>query len=63
MGRDGNDWFNSGLPDFSWYNRPKREKYVPNEHRKYQMAIQYTNVTQELVNHSTGFSCQAVTSG
>jgi hypothetical protein len=34
-----------GLPDFSWYNIPKREKYtklpqnVPNVHEIYQMAL------------------------
>jgi hypothetical protein len=26
----------SGLPDFSWYMLPKREKIVPNEHKNVQ---------------------------
>jgi hypothetical protein len=31
----------SGLPDFSWYYIPKREN-IPNDHKIYQSAIQYT---------------------
>jgi hypothetical protein len=37
-----------GLPDFSRYNLPKREKYakspqyVPNVHRIYQMSLKFT---------------------
>jgi hypothetical protein len=40
----------AGLPDFSWYNIPKREKYtkwlqnIPNGYKIYQMAIKYTNI-------------------
>jgi hypothetical protein len=36
-----------GLPDFSWYNIPKREKYtkgpknIPNGHKIYQTAIKH----------------------
>jgi hypothetical protein len=39
----------SGLPDFSWYNIPKRGKYnklllnIPNGHKIYQIALKYTN--------------------
>jgi hypothetical protein len=33
---------NPGLPDFSWYNKPKRGK-IPNYHKFYQMAINYAN--------------------
>jgi hypothetical protein len=28
----------TGLPDISWQNIPKREKYIPNDHDIYQMA-------------------------
>jgi hypothetical protein len=28
----------TGLPDFSWYNIPKRVKDIPNHHKRYQMA-------------------------
>jgi hypothetical protein len=40
----------AGLPDFSWYKIPKREKYikwlqnVPNGRKIDQMAIKYTNI-------------------
>jgi hypothetical protein len=30
-----------GLPDFSWCNKPKREKYTKN-YKIYQMATAYT---------------------
>jgi hypothetical protein len=55
----------SGLPDFSWCNIPKREKYtkitikctklpqnIPNDHILNQMAIKYTNI----------FNCQTLRS-
>jgi hypothetical protein len=32
----------SGLPDFSWYNKPKR-KNVPELPQKYQMATTYVH--------------------
>jgi hypothetical protein len=38
----------TGLPDFSWYNIPKWQKYsqcpqnIPNAHKIYQMATKYT---------------------
>jgi hypothetical protein len=38
----------AGLPDFSWYKMPKREKYtklpqtIPNGYEIYQMAMKYT---------------------
>jgi hypothetical protein len=32
----------TGLPDFSWYNIPKRRKIMPNNHKMYQMATKYT---------------------
>jgi hypothetical protein len=38
----------AGLPDFSWYNIPKREKYtklsqnIPNDRKMLLVAIQYT---------------------
>jgi hypothetical protein len=31
----------AGLPDFSWYMIPKPEKNVPNEHKMYQMVMEY----------------------
>jgi hypothetical protein len=31
-----------GLPDFSWYNIPEREKDLPDHHKLYQMAKKYT---------------------
>jgi hypothetical protein len=34
-------YIDAGLPDFSWYNLPKREK-ITNEHKTYQMATKYT---------------------
>jgi hypothetical protein len=33
---------NAGFPDFSGYNIPKRGK-IPNNQKKYQMDIKYTN--------------------
>jgi hypothetical protein len=44
----GNALGTAGLPDCSWYNIPKREKYtklhqsIPNGHKIYQMAVKYT---------------------
>jgi hypothetical protein len=32
-----------GLPDFSWYNIPKRGK-IPNNHKIYQMGTKYTKL-------------------
>jgi hypothetical protein len=32
----------AGLPDFSWYNIPKRGK-VPNDHKIYQNSLKYIN--------------------
>jgi hypothetical protein len=38
----------AGLPDFSWYNIPKREKYtklsqnVPSDHKMYQVTTKCT---------------------
>jgi hypothetical protein len=32
----------AGLPDFYWYNIPKREKNIPNNHNIYQMVTKYT---------------------
>jgi hypothetical protein len=32
----------SGLPDFPSYNIPKREKYLPNYHKLYQMVTKHT---------------------
>jgi hypothetical protein len=39
----------AGLPDFSWYNVPKREKYtkklpqnIPNGYELYQMVMNYS---------------------
>jgi hypothetical protein len=45
--KDSRCWFWSygffaGLPDFSWYNTPKRPN-VPKGWEIYQMAIQYAN--------------------
>jgi hypothetical protein len=48
VGND-NDTSASGLPDFPWYNLPKREKYtkwpqnIPNSHKIYQMAKNIPN--------------------
>jgi hypothetical protein len=48
----------SGLPDFSWYNKPKREKMyqnggkytksqnMPNGRKIDQMDIKYNNITR-----------------
>jgi hypothetical protein len=30
-----------GLPDFSWYNMPKRGKTIPNTHKIYQIVTYY----------------------
>jgi hypothetical protein len=35
----------SGLPDFSWHNIPKREKWtqnIPNGHKIDKLAVKYT---------------------
>jgi hypothetical protein len=38
----------TGLPDFTWYNRPKQEKYtklpqtIPNDHKIYQIGVKYS---------------------
>jgi hypothetical protein len=32
----------AGLPDFSWYNIPKRKKSIPNDLKMYQKAIKIT---------------------
>jgi hypothetical protein len=38
-------WFIAVLPDISWYNMPKREKYTkwqqntPKDHKLYQLAV------------------------
>jgi hypothetical protein len=40
-------FFFAGLPDFSWYNIPKREK-IPNSHKIYQSATKYTKVQQNI---------------
>jgi hypothetical protein len=43
-----------GLPDFPWYNTPKREKItkwlqnIPNGHKIYQMATKYTKWPQNI---------------
>jgi hypothetical protein len=43
--------FSSGLPDFSSYNLPKREKlHKPNGHKMYQMAVKYTKWQQNVPN-------------
>jgi hypothetical protein len=31
-----------GLPDFSSSNRPKAEKYIPNDHKLHQEAVNNT---------------------
>jgi hypothetical protein len=38
----------AGLPDFFWYNIPKREKRHSNDRRIYQMALKYTKINQHL---------------
>jgi hypothetical protein len=30
------------LPDFDRYNKPKREKFIPNGHNLYEMASNFT---------------------
>jgi hypothetical protein len=40
-GHPDRHWFGTGLPDFSLYKIPKREKYIPNYHELYQMCIKY----------------------
>jgi hypothetical protein len=40
----------AGLPDFSWYMIPRPEKNVPNEHKMYQMVIQYTKCQPNIPN-------------
>jgi hypothetical protein len=46
--------FDTGLPDFSWYNIPKREKYtkwsqnIPKGHKIYQKATKYTKWPQNM---------------
>jgi hypothetical protein len=37
------------LPDFSWYNIPKREN-IPINHNMYQMATKYTKWPQNIPN-------------
>jgi hypothetical protein len=36
--------FRAGLPNFSWYNMPKRGKTLPDDHKIYHMSIQYANI-------------------
>jgi hypothetical protein len=36
----------AGLPDFSWYNIPKREKIIPNNQKISQMATKYPKLQQ-----------------
>jgi hypothetical protein len=42
--------FKAGLTDFSWYNKPKPEKYtksptnIRNGRKIHQIAIKYTNI-------------------
>jgi hypothetical protein len=46
--KSGRSAFNPGLPDVSWYNIPKWEKYtkwpqnIPNGHKIYQMEAKLT---------------------
>jgi hypothetical protein len=46
----------SGLPDFSWFNLPTREKYsklpqnIPNGHKIYQIAENYTEWLKTIPN-------------
>jgi hypothetical protein len=40
-----------GLPDFSWYNTPKRGKiHIQNDHKIYQMAVKYFQWPQNISN-------------
>jgi hypothetical protein len=45
------DVLGAGLPDFAWYNIPKREKLtkisqiIPKGHKQYQMAKKYSNIS------------------
>jgi hypothetical protein len=39
-----------GLPDLSWYNIPKRKKYIPNIYKIYQMATKCTKWPQNVPN-------------
>jgi hypothetical protein len=39
-----------GLPDFSWYSIPNREKYIPGYHKIYQMAKKFTSWMQTIPN-------------
>jgi hypothetical protein len=34
--------FAAGLPDFSWYDIPKRGKNIPNNYKIYPTAAKYT---------------------
>jgi hypothetical protein len=36
------DAWTGGLPDFSWFNKPKRGKDIQNYHKIYQVATKYT---------------------
>jgi hypothetical protein len=36
-----NSFQETGLPHFSWYKIPKREKNIPNYHKLYQMSIKF----------------------
>jgi hypothetical protein len=36
---EGDGWRQTGLPDFSWYNIPKRGKNIQNSDKMYQMAV------------------------
>jgi hypothetical protein len=42
--------FVSGLPDFSWNNKPKRGKIHQNGHIRYQMTIKYTKMAISIPN-------------
>jgi hypothetical protein len=45
----------TGLPDLSWYNTPKREKYTKMT-KTYQMAIKYTNGSKIVQRDIKGFA-------
>jgi hypothetical protein len=47
----------SGLPDFSWYKKPKN---IPNSHKIYQMAARYTKIDNMAIKYTNIFHCKTL---
>jgi hypothetical protein len=53
----------AGMPDFSWYNIPKREKYtklpqkIPNVHLKYAKRLKIDPIS---IKYTNSFNCKTL---